>query len=1053
MDRRRLIRALPRRTTAGVAALVAAALGAVLLVPDGDSSESENRPEPARAAAPLDENLAQREAVRTGRKVEVATLRTTNSTTYARPDRTFELTSHTAPVRARVDGAWKPIDTNLERTKGGWRPKAAADSVVFHTGNPASKAGFTDMVTLTSGGHRMTVGWPGKLPEPEIDGATALYRGVFDGVDLMLTARDSGYTHVLVVHNAKAAANPKLAALSYRYSSPDLTFHHNPRSQVVVGKNKAGEDIAVSPTPFMWDSGGRNTVGADSPAAPPRNARGVFALKGLAGPQPGGKAAALTGSFQGGGTSSGVLRMVPDRAMLSAKNTVWPVFIDPPANGKNKAWTTVYSRYPDSSFWDGRNFNSGTTEARVGFESDTMGTSRSFFRLGWESNLKGADIKSATVRLRNTYSWSCQSREMQVARVGEISPETAWRESLQPNTIKQIGAKSFAHGWSGSCPDRDVEFDAVPVAQDLADEGKKSVTIRLMATDERNNGDGAYSWKKFNAEGESSPKINMIYNRKPTEPVNLRMSPGGGCSVKAPHPQVGKSDLVFSAKSSDPDKNLSHLDFEIWRSGSTTKFVDTEVPVKADGTESVTVLSTSPHLVDGATYHWAVRAKDDMGSYSTYGPPGSEPCTFVYDSRSPSSPKVDSPTGDFPEDNAGGVWSKNPYGSPGKFRILPGGTNEEVVTYKYSFNRESYDLEVTAADARKVNPSTGLEEGFVPLRLPPTAGPNVLYVKAVNGFNNESKPAKYLFYVTPRDKSDAPGDVTGDGQPDLYAIDGDGDLRLYPSDRPGAHNQEGELHSSLAAAHDAGIQLEKTSEYATYWMSSTGAPALISHNGDFMPADGVTDLVARMPDGKLYLYPGDGYGSFDINERIGIQLPSNAPAPSTFSQILAVGSVSGDKQPELFVTAGDALWAFTGYSGARFEKATQLSATGWTNRDLVNVGDVNGDGPADLVYRSFDTGNLQLRRGKAATGGGTDLASLGSAAASQTGTDTGYGTGWTAANIRLLMGTPDASANGTPDMWAVDGTGAVRFYSTTATGTGPPKTVITGGWTLTKAIG
>ncbi len=42
--------------------------------------------------------------------------------------------------------------------------------------------------------------------------------------------------------------------------------------------------------------------------------------------------------------------------------------------------------------------------------------------------------------------------------------------------------------------------------------------------------------------------------------------------------------------------------------------------------------------------------------------------------------------------------------------------------------------------------------------------------------------------------------------------------------------------------------------------------------------------------------------------------------------------------------------------------------------------DVSGDGAADMVYRTDSSGRLLLRKGIAASGGGTDLNSLASAA-------------------------------------------------------------------------
>lgn len=56
----------------------------------------------------------------------------------------------------------------------------------------------------------MSLGWPGLLPEPRLDGATATYPEVFNGVDLRLTADAEGFQRVLVVKSAEAAANPAL---------------------------------------------------------------------------------------------------------------------------------------------------------------------------------------------------------------------------------------------------------------------------------------------------------------------------------------------------------------------------------------------------------------------------------------------------------------------------------------------------------------------------------------------------------------------------------------------------------------------------------------------------------------------------------------------------------------------------------------------------------------------------------------------------------------------------------------------------------------------------
>ncbi|MFF1422527.1 FG-GAP-like repeat-containing protein [Streptomyces sp. NPDC058280] len=1157
MERRRLFRAAPRRTTAGVAALVAATLGVTLLVAEwggGDDSPAAKGP----VASSLDEEAAQEKAVRDGKRVEVTTLRSATSTTFALPDGSFELTSHAAPVRAKVGKAWKPIDTTLMRTEKGWAPKASADPAVFSAGSGAkgstggakgsakrasvsrggsvrpasytvSRAGtdngvvpaavknteYTELVTFTSAGHEVTVSWPGPLPEPLIDGASALYPGVFAGVDLLLTARDSGFSHLLVVHSAKAAADAPLDDLPYRLTSPDLTFHINPVTRVVSARDGAGQEVVVSPTPYMWDSAGKPAVteGSDpepaepvepsapsyseepgaeageeseppsdgldtegpepgglpetSPTSAPevdpseeqsteRTAYGtdgsgsgvthahtaavvtpedVFSLPGLAGPQPGTHAAVGDATLTGQGTTSAELTVAPDDAWLADQDTVWPAFIDPSLTGKTKNWTTAYKKYPDSSFYDGANYNTGTTEARVGYESTTGGLSRSFFRLGWTSSIKGATVTSATIRLKETYAWSCSDREMQLWQTDSISSATTWKE--QPQWKKEIGTtKSFAHGYNSTCPDAYVTYDGKGVAQDTADAGKTSFTIGLRASDE----DSSSSWKKFTAEGESAPKITIAYNRKPKTPSSLDMNPGPTCESEAPYPTIGKRDLTLSAASSDPDdtstsKDLKYLDFELWRTNyGDSKILDTNVTVSSTGKASATVPASK--LTNGYTYSWRVRAIDSTGAGSGYAPANETGvCRFIFDSSAPNAPVVSSD--DFPAADADGtLWSEKPFGPVGYFTFDPDG-EPDITSFQYSFNSTSYK------DSKPVTKTKSLT---LPL-TPPAAGPHILYVRSVDAAGNYSPGTKYYFYVRPAATADTPGDASGDGVPDLYVITNAGNLYMYPA------TLGGDIHTSLKAAHVDGTPIQ-SADLSGYWMSDSGAPALIAHGGDGLPGDGVTDLFARMPDGNLYLYQGDGYGSFDIAKRDLLRMPGNAPATDTFDQIM-VGDYNLDRRPDLFATTRTgAMWLFTGYTGASFRTATLISSSAWDVRDLVSVGDHNKDGAPDLVWRSEASDRLYIRHGIKDSAGGSTIASLATAADSLMGLDTPYAEGWAETTMPTshLYGTPDVTGDGIPDIWSQHADGTIKLYKGGASALGAGVTVISADsdWDTTK---
>ncbi|WP_328876323.1 DNRLRE domain-containing protein [Streptomyces sp. NBC_00287] len=1065
-----------------------------------------------------------------------------------------------APVRAKVNGAWKAIDTTLARSENGWAAKATADPVVFSTGGdrdtrsggatsvrPAvftvdsgartvqvadDAENYTPLATLTSNGHEVTLSWPGALPEPVISGSSALYRNVLNGVDLMLTAQASGFSHLLIVHSEAAAADPALAELSYGLSSADLTFHLDPVTKVVTGKDRNGQETVVSPTPYLWDSAGTYAVtegddpeptqeGAaptpsfseepgeaagegslapqdgldtDAPSAttdeqdgatasePPASGddtptssaspaawrsaarqattadavlrtsiaqaertaltdNEVFTLSGLAGPDPGTHMAVADAELTSPGTSTTSLSIVPDTGLLTAEDTVYPLFIDPTIYGKTKHWTTAYKKYPSSSFYDGANYNSGTTEARVGFESTTWGLSRSFFKLGWSTNIKGAHVSSASIQLRETYAWSCNAREMQVWLTGGVSSKTTW--SNQPDWKSEIGTKSFAHGYNSNCPDSYVSYDAKSVAQDAADGGWDSMTIGLRASTE----DSAYSWKKFRAEGDSAPKLTLVYNRKPKTPSSVTMSPGSTCDKTEPYIHIGKRDVTLSAVSSDPDdtsirQDLEYLDFELWhKTEEDNKILDKNVTVTSTGKASTTL--TKDKFNDGWTYYWRVRALDKSGAGSAYAPTADpKTCRFVFDSTKPNEPIVTST--DFPAaDDDGTIWSEVKLGTPGRFIIAPD-EDTDITRFEWSFNTTTY------ADGKNVTAGASTTVSL----SPPTAGPNVLYLRAVDSAGNPSPGTKYLFYVTPRDSADEPGDLTGDAIPDLLTITAGGNLKMYPSTRAG------DLHASLLAAHEGGIglltDLDKDGEdyLAGYWMGSDGTPALVAHGGDALGADGLGDVFARMPDGKLYVYPGDGYGSVDIAQRLTLRLPSGSPDPATFDQII-VGDYDADGRADLFATAaGGELWAFEGYTGATFLTVTKISSTAWADRDLVSVGDHDADGAPDLLWRSGSSSRLYLRYGVKDTAGGATITSLATAAASKTGADEVYAEGWetTIAPVTHLRGTPDVTNDGIPDLWSLRSDGAIYFYKGGASVIGSRAVVISAAseWATTQ---
>ncbi|MFF4353843.1 DNRLRE domain-containing protein [Streptomyces sp. NPDC001530] len=1146
-----------RRTSAALLATAVATTGIVYagLRPDSDAKGGGAGHD--RSAKTVTEATAINQAARTGKPVEVTSARTTHSTTWARPDGLMMKQLYSSPIRAKVGGEWKKIDPNLHRTKDGWEPAATNTRMVFSAGSAAhgqqrasrsttrrisllkgaaTADTGTPLVTLHvgDGAYDIQLTWPGAVPTPIIDGNRALYPEIFPGGDLVLTADDDGFGQLIVLKNRQAASDPHVQQLVYGLHSAELTFRLDPASGIISAENPYGEEVAVSPTPLMWDSSGApadtdGDVGetaqptepespdpSDSAAPDPSDTptataedpvesdeqsdTDVEALPSASdGPEPTvsesplpsapaeptpepsqtGPAATLSlpsldgpspdshGDLVETDLSAGQWTITPGQDFLTDPATTYPVFIDPSVKKHTQNWTTAYNRHPKATFYNGKGFNrGGTHEARVGFESDTWGTSRSFFNISFDKDLKGTKITSAKLRMLETYSWSCSARSMSVHLTSEINSHTNWRNAPKLHDGNKLATKSFAHGWkASSCRDAYEAFDVKKGAQKTADEGDDTITFGLRARDEHSQ----YAWKKFQANGDNAPVLELVYNRKPTiVPNSLDLGPDAKCTTTKPYVRMGSADLTFTAKATDKDKNLNYLDFDLWPTGkwdTSGDLLDSTGKVSVGGDTDTALRTTkgfsTSSLKSGTTYSWRVRAVDDAGSSSAYQPTKT-PCRFVLDVDAPRPPKVSSadfPNADgsengFGNDGEDANWSTKKFGTPGTFTVRA--LNTDVVRYEYGFNSPSYPFHIdrTAGTATSVSATISNAK-------PPAAGPNVLYIRTIDSAGNASDPTRYFFYVTPRDQADAAGDFTGDKMPDLMVVTDGGNLALYPSqaDKDDLTKATGDLDYSMPGAYQVNPDKDPNGdELPPYAAPPKGhfKDALITHNGDIYGGDGLQDLVVRLGS-KLWVYPGDGYGAVNIDKRREILLPDGAPSPTTFTQIVSAGDATGDGRTDFFATIGDELWVFTGYHGATIDQATRLWASGWTSRDLVTVQDITGDGVTDVVYRSDTSAQLKLRTGIAASGGGVKLDSLASAGNSAGGDDSTYGSaGWSTASIPLLIGTPDANGDSVPDIWAVRSDGSVRFYpggKTVLSGSGTEIIAAKDYWKTRIAIG
>lgn len=259
----------------------------------------------------------------TGDPVPVDSLTTATRTTTANPDGSLSTHIDAQPVRTHRDASWIPLDATLSTAGGGQlAPAATTDPITLSGGGDGPLATLTD-----AGGHSISLTLPFTLPAPEIDGASALYESVIPGVDLQATVDpQGGFSDVLIVQNAQAAADPRLARLTFAVSANGLAVH-----QDSTGLELTAPDGTVSysaPQPLMWDSStgdaAAETHAAKQSAATADDGSGSAPTSSADGPGTGAQVAPL-----GVTASDTSLTLTPDQQMLTSPDTTWPLYIDP----------------------------------------------------------------------------------------------------------------------------------------------------------------------------------------------------------------------------------------------------------------------------------------------------------------------------------------------------------------------------------------------------------------------------------------------------------------------------------------------------------------------------------------------------------------------------------------------------------------------------------------------------------------------------------------------------------------------------------------------------
>ncbi|MFE2645841.1 LamG domain-containing protein [Streptomyces nigra] len=711
-----------RLTGAGV--VLALALTAVPVLPLTTGPASAAPSEAATALSPSEQAQARAEA--SGERVEVIEERTERDTVFANPDGgTFTLEKSIVPVRvATADGGWtKPDATPEKRADGSVAPRAAAVDMTFSGGGPGA-----GLVTIGEEGRSVSLGWPGTLPEPRLDGNRAVYENVRPDVNLILTATSEGFRQVLEVETLEAAAAPGLRTISYGLDTDGLSVRAG-ASGTMQAVDGNGQVVFRSPSAQMWNSAGDSAQTPSSAASPSTSADDGPSAQ-TAGTRPlgatatedaepapvtvtGPEADPIDGPGPGDETAlmdvvldDDALHVTPDDALLTdtAANEL-PLYIDPSVE-LNESERTVLSSDGDVFY----NFSGGTNGMSVGKCGSAVIGGVSYYcgngyvnRMYFEfapDKLKGKQVLDAEFRVTETWSFSCDARWVDLERTNNISSSSKWPG---PTKLDQMGDRHVSAGRGDACspsqPKAPIRFadnaeetdeNLTPTVRSFANGSFPRLTLMLMAKDESDT----VSWKRF----DDDAVLTVDYVSKPATPTEYGIKAGASrvCSKTESSPSTitdPRPDLLATPETAAGGESGARLriyfDVDV-KSGTTWADAPEPSTTSYKPTSGFAAYSSTlkgfpaqtkdwdTALEDGKLYRYQSFTKSYYNSdQSTLTSSASPFCYFRVDSKAPQKPSITSWT-TYSECVSGGSCVAG--GGPGKagtavFGPAPGETS------------------------------------------------------------------------------------------------------------------------------------------------------------------------------------------------------------------------------------------------------------------------------------------------------------------------------------------------------------------------------------------
>ncbi|MCX5558357.1 DNRLRE domain-containing protein [Streptomyces sp. NBC_00038] len=581
---------------AAEAALVSLETGAVFAADSGTTEVTATSDETKSAASSADSVSAALLMARLqDRKIEVLSERSATSTTYALPSGELQTSTYAGPIRQKVDGSWRVIDTSLSDTGASLEPGVAAADIAVSDG------GDTALVSVDKGDKSFGLGWGDKLPTPSVKGDTASY-DLGDDQTLTVTALAQGFSQNVILDAAPEGG------LEYRIplNLKGLEVSEADSGHLLL-KDSDGKLVAEAPAPMMWDSSKDDASGESKHQA---------------------KVATEVETADDG---TQTLVLTPD-ADYFTQDLTYPVTVDPTSTLAVTTDTWVATNYTDSQV--------SSTELKSGTYDAGTTVARSYLKFD-VSAFKGKHITDTNLALYSYYASTCATTGAgtQVQRItgSWTSSDITW--AAQPATTA-TGAitNTAALGYSTACPAGTMNFDIDAITQAWAD-GSTNYGVRVAGASETDS----LTWRRFysanyvSGDGSSEPHLTVTYNSYPSTPSSAAIAPSQLNAYNGKR-YVTSLTPTLSAKVTDPDGSSTKGQFEITAdpayADTTYAYTGTSASVASGSTAKLTIASANAFPA-GTHLRYRVRAYDgtDYGAWTGY-------TTFVMNTGKPVAPTV-----------------------------------------------------------------------------------------------------------------------------------------------------------------------------------------------------------------------------------------------------------------------------------------------------------------------------------------------------------------------------------------------------------------------------